>query len=406
MQVLQKIRDARFLSQIGYSYSTIAALVGSAVVSKALGPQQDRSRSDPFAVAFRLSGGIGDHVISARYLRDLQDSAGPFVFDVFSSRPDVARWLLKGIPGFRDVYDEYFSWPTSFQSYSLAMWVIQFAFIMNSQANWKAVNRGQPKLTKVCEACERFRPKIAPMIDNHPRLDGALGQAAVYRGLNRYSLLHTMSGISYGGHEIPLSSDPGALMKFGLTPGRYVTIHNGFDAEFIMGSNLAKRSTKVYPHFAAVAAVMERTFPDLMVVQIGTKTSQPIPGASLNLIGSTTLAETVELLRHSRLHIDNESGLVHIAASLGTRSCVIFGPTPADYFAYDENVNVRPPFCGGCWWSTEDWMVNCPRGFDHPKCLYDMPPEVVFDAIRKAVADAGRRGYGETSAPLIIGDNA
>src|SRR5262245_34636599 len=159
MQVLQKIRDARFLSRIGYSYPSIATLVGRALVTKALGPQQERSQSDPFAVAFRLTGGIGDHIISARYLRDLQCSAGPFVFDVFSSRPDVARLLFKDMPGFRDAYDEYFSWPMSHQSYPLAMWVIQFAVVFGSQANWRAINRGQPKLTKVCESCDRFRSK-------------------------------------------------------------------------------------------------------------------------------------------------------------------------------------------------------------------------------------------------------
>ena len=395
MRILQKIRDVRLLSHIGYSYSSIAALVARATVAKAFGQRHSRSRfesfaaarSDPFAVAFRLTGGIGDHIISARYVRDLQRFAGPFIFDVFSSRPDIAKWLFKDVAGFRDAYDDYFSWPIGYQSYPLAMWIIQFALVFVSEANWKAINRNASKLAKVCESCERFRSKIAPMIDHHPRLDGALGQAAIYRGLNRYSLLHAMSGIPYGGHKFPLSSDPRALAKFGLDPGRYVTIHNGFDDLFVIGSSYAKRSTKTYPHFGQVAAMVRRTFPDLAVVQIGTKTSQPIPGSSLDLVGSTTLQETVELIRHSRLHIDNESGLVHIAASLGTQSCVVFGPTSVDYFAYEKNINVRPPFCGGCWWSTEDWMVNCPKGFDHPKCLHETAPSIVFDAIHRVLAN-------------------
>ena len=37
-------------------------------------------------VAFRVSGGIGDHLIAARYIRDLLAAVGDFRFDIYSSR--------------------------------------------------------------------------------------------------------------------------------------------------------------------------------------------------------------------------------------------------------------------------------------------------------------------------------
>jgi ADP-heptose:LPS heptosyltransferase len=81
------------------------------------------------------------------------------------------------------------------------------------------------------------------------------------------------------------------------------------------------------------------------------------------------------------LHIDNEGGLVHIAACLGTTSVVIFGPTSADYFAYLDNINVRPPVCGDCWWTTKNWMDICPLGHKQPLCMYEQTPLAIMNAI-------------------------
>jgi ADP-heptose:LPS heptosyltransferase len=126
---------------------------------------------------------------------------------------------------------------------------------------------------------------------------------------------------------------------------------------------------------------MRKRFPGLCFIQLGASTSAPIAGIDHNLVGRTTLPEAAEILRHSVLHIDNESGLVHLAASLGVKSCVMFGPTDADYFSYENNINLRSSFCGGCWWITEDWMSRCPRGFGEPRCLSELRPETVIEAV-------------------------
>jgi hypothetical protein len=71
-----------------------------------------------------------------------------------------------------------------------------------------------------------------------------------------------------------------------------------------------------------------------------------------------------------------------MAACLGTRSCVLFGPTDADYFGYPQNINMRPGCCGGCWWTTDSWMDQCPRGFASAPCMDSIPPE---DVVRHLV---------------------
>ncbi len=52
-------------------------------------------------VAFRISGGIGDHLIAARYIRDLLATVGDFKFDIYSFSPGsgpVDFFAVQGIP--------------------------------------------------------------------------------------------------------------------------------------------------------------------------------------------------------------------------------------------------------------------------------------------------------------------
>jgi ADP-heptose:LPS heptosyltransferase len=113
----------------------------------------------------------------------------------------------------------------------------------------------------------------------------------------------------------------------------------------------------------------------MLIVQLGTTTSEAIAGVDLNLIGRTSLAEAAALLRATALHLDNEGGLVHLAACYGRRSLVVFGPTPSDYFGYPGNINLDPLRCGGCWWIEESWMDRCPRSMTPPECMFAQPPE-------------------------------
>lgn len=192
-----------------------------------------------------------------------------------------------------------------------------------------------------------------------------------------------MVGIDYAGDQLAIGSDDTALERFGLTGRNFVTVHNGFDTNFVIAG---QRATKCYPHFAEVATGLKAARPDLIVVQIGTTTSDPMPGVDLNLIGQTSLREVAGLLRATALHLDNEGGLVHLAACYGRRSLVVFGPTPSDYFGYPHNINVDPVRCGGCWWIDELWMDRCPRGMAQPECMFTQPPERIVALALAALA--------------------
>lgn len=340
-------------------------------------------------IAVKISGGVGDYVVIARFLRDLVSAVEPFEFDLYCASPRNADWVFRSVPGFREAYSE-FLFDELADNYWLALRVSQFVSLDRERAKWYLLRKYR-RLTAVFSNLIRFRPEIDVFIEHHPYMDGFLGQKAVFMGFSRENFLHGMAKVNYGGPRLDLCSDLSVVDKFDLGRQSYVTINNGFDPGFFVTGT---RATKCYPHCDELVRIFKSRFPGVMVVQLGTDTSIPIPGVDINLVAKTSMQQAAALLSHSRLHIDNEGGLVHIAQCLGTTSCVIFGPTSLDYFAYPSNINIRPHFCGGCWWTNLTWMDACPRGFDTARCMSTQDPEAIVAAIVAADLRSLQSAFG------------
>jgi hypothetical protein len=344
-------------------------------------------RIDRPDIAFRLRGGLGDHLIAARYIRDLCAATGGLRFDLYSSRPELAAWVFQHIPTANVIYNEHMEWDLSLSEYSLPVHLQQFVHLYLDRTDCRQALNNNPGLGRICEAIERNRHFIERHIVEQPFSDSLLARQAVLRGWNRYNIAHNMSGLAYGGDRLPLDVAPGVLAKYDLTSRPYVTIHNASDENFMIGALRMgdRQSTKLYPHFARVVELLHDRFPGLYVVHLGGSNSRSIAGVDLDLRGRCTIQESAAILSRSCLHIDVESGMVHLAASLGVRSAVLFGPTNLEYFAYDGNINIPPATCGDCWWMNQDWMLNCAKGYALPKCLDDIPPERVVKALSASV---------------------
>jgi hypothetical protein len=122
------------------------------------------------------------------------------------------------------------------------------------------------------------------------------------------------------------------------------------------------------------------------VVQIGAGNSTPIDTADFSLVGKTTLSQGAALIQHAQFHLDNEGGLVHLARALGTRCCVVFGPTLPSYFGYEANLNIVPRECGACWCMEGRWMTHCVKVSALPPCMYTQSPLDVVAQIELAFA--------------------
>jgi heptosyltransferase-2 len=99
-------------------------------------------------------------------------------------------------------------------------------------------------------------------------------------------------------------------------------------------------------------------------------------GACLNLCGKTTLDQAVELLSSVRLAITNDSGLMHVAAALGTPLIAIYGSStpaftpPMSPHAAIASLEIE---CSPCFERT------CPLG--HFNCMMQLKPERVLDRV-------------------------
>jgi hypothetical protein len=334
--------------------------------------------------AILITGGLGDLIVIARFLRDLLTHLGGGKFSIFYSSPAVAEIVFKSVPGFKGAYpSHFFKYAKDICLYGLK--INQFIYVEKWPAH-RALSIDDTKIFELVRILEAYEKKIEPldlMRFHHPYLDGALGRYAAIKGRCRNDFLHYATGISYGDETVALSNDGTILARHELVAGRYVTVHNGYDEA--MQSLPGQRATKAYPGWADVVSdLRERLGEDIKFVQIGTeKTSKPIAGVHVNLIGKTSLKEALGLLAHTAFHMDNEGGFVHAAAAFGKKSCVVFGPTSVDYFGYPSNLNFAPLQCGDCWWSEKTWMMMCPKGDSVPSCMSAYDPKILAHTIHE-----------------------
>jgi hypothetical protein len=329
-------------------------------------------------IGLRILGGTGDYIVIARFVRDLCAFIGPTFVDIYSNKPELVSWIFAAVPGFRASYDEAV-FDSVHSGYSVAAQISQFV-VIDERCFRQNELKAYPRLRQVVAAIRHARPSIESIIAQQPRLDSFLAQKAIFANRSRRDYLHFMAGVPYGGDGLEIQAVDDCRTAYGLKDRPYITVHNGYDPNMVV---LRERATKCYPHFGAVISRLRRIHGKILFVQVGIHTSERIPEADLQLIDTTSLREAAGLIAGAILHLDNEGGLVHLARSLGTPSCVVFGPTVSRYFGYPDNINIDPLFCGGCWWINETWMNHCPRGFETARCMTEQPPSLISDAVTR-----------------------
>jgi heptosyltransferase-2 len=102
------------------------------------------------------------------------------------------------------------------------------------------------------------------------------------------------------------------------------------------------------------------------------------PGAFINLVGRTDLAQLSGVLALGAAFVSNDSGAMHLAAALGVPVVALFGPTderatsPVGRRA--ARVLTSPAWCRPC------MLRECP--LDH-RCLSDIMVETVVRAVKE-----------------------
>ena len=96
-------------------------------------------------------------------------------------------------------------------------------------------------------------------------------------------------------------------------------------------------------------------------------------GHARDLCGMTELEEVVDLMAACRYAVTNDSGLMHVAAAVGTRVVALYGSTTPDFtppLADDARIHYLRLDCSPC------FERQCPLG--HLRCLREIRPAAVF----------------------------
>jgi lipopolysaccharide heptosyltransferase I len=204
------------------------------------------------------------------------------------------------------------------------------------------------------------------------KIEGGKGIHAV----DRYLKMADFAGcdISNVVFPLPVGLQTSSSIPASWSSGEYAVIVPG-----------ARWKTKKWPaeKFGKLASRLP-----LKTIIVGGKTDKDIAdeivslsnGRATSLAGKTDFMELIEVIRHARFIVSNDSGPMHIAAALGVPVFAIFGPTDAGktgpygkgHTVIRENISCAPCFRRTC----EDL-----------KCMNSLSAERVYRIIRNKFGD-------------------
>ncbi len=353
-----------------------------------------RFRKDRIQVALVVSGGTGDLLESTHLVGRVSDhfccdvtvvAAQANVGEVVAKNPYVVETIvpvtehvfsfvdrLRNIP----IFDLIVTWKYNVQ------YVVPFGSRISNEG---------------IDSIEVNSSELRQMLDDYcvslgwPYLNFAFSRHAARLGLSAMDISVATSGLPRRNlGEIPffLSKQSIQVMaRFLAKP--YVTVHHGFDMKFLPArtrkTDYSSTKNLSMTQWAEIVSLLRSEGID--VIQLGIVEEERIEGVTYCLNGQTTLDETALLIKHGLCHIDTEGGLVHLAHAVHGRCVVLFGPTPAEFFGYPQNINLEPSGCKACWFTTKTWLIECPRHTPGPDCMSEHSPAKVADAAKRIIAE-------------------
>lgn len=337
------------------------------------------------------NAGIGDAIVALAAVRSMSVLAGGnAVIDIFFRSPDSIRFMASGLPFVGKVLPLY-EFPGLKKFYDVNIKLN--TYFMGEKVNPSGKEKIPlffPEFGKMLDSVKKNREEILKYIKTRPFSEGALSDIVAEKGLSRETYLSYSMGLAAEGRHVPteeysesLGKTQAILKKFGLDYKKFVTVHDGWDENTRIKSG---KPTKSYPikKWEILAGKFKTAFPGYSLVQLGgSGNGGNIAAADVNLRGKTSLEEAWMILSAAALHVDTDSGLVHMASAAGTKCAVLFGPTNIGYCSYKNNINIPPSFCGNCWWAADGWMDKCPLGFSSARCMESIEPSAVIEKIRQ-----------------------
>jgi hypothetical protein len=164
------------------------------------------------------------------------------------------------------------------------------------------------------------------------------------------SLQHKFNGIEWDGRYPELHPEMSLVERFRsvFTAPKNAIIHiNGSTGTFNPQEKWNFNKEVNRQHWDAIISILHEN--NINVIQVGLKTEAPLDGVH-NLLGKTSIADTIALVGAVDYVFTIESCVQHMAGALGKPGAVFYGPTSPEAFGYKTLTPIEPTsdckYCG------------------------------------------------------------
>lgn len=340
-----------------------------------------------FVVAIRLNSAIGDNIIRKKFVEILLHSFPDLKLDLFSP---VAELLLTNLyheylenGRIKLIQDNGYLYNQNTSRYVMAISV--YDYLQIDYDNLEREKESHPLFYKrMCQFKEYCREQqmgtAVPVYVFFMR--------ALKKKKNCYTVFGNDGVFDISDKNVQIFLDPSYQERFNdLHLSTYVTINYGNAVSSDENSFVAKQWPLEYFH--KFVALFKEKYPQITVIQLGGISAAKIEGVNMYVLGQEI--ELVEyILKNSILHVDIEGGLVHLATQLGTKCVVLFGPTPVEYWGYEQNINITAGNCLNCYGMYSN-INKCARDLEKPECMWSITPEMVMEKVEDYLCEQSNK---------------
>ncbi|MBR4153519.1 MAG: hypothetical protein IKT98_11250 [Selenomonadaceae bacterium] len=332
--------------------------------------------SGAVSIAFRIEGGLGDFVIAKKVFEAVIELVPDCQVDIFYNDERAKTYIeafYSSSKNFNSALSIQLFIPENILNYDAVLQVSHLVVInyLNERLKNKAPDFFQ-RLNKISRYTQNFGQTIdltAVVLRNITR--------AHILGINRYTCLSCDGALPIYDNRVEISLSPKGERGFkqlGLSKN-YITVgSNMIDSRSLFRHALKEWSTAYATEYISLLNIY---LPQIEVVQIGGGGVEVFKNADRHIFDAD-LEIVKHVLKNSLLHVDCESGLVHLATQLGTKCLVLFGPTDEKYYGFKENLNLVSDICRPCVWAWDNGST-CLRGAKEPPCMLSISPQTVCE---------------------------
>lgn len=332
------------------------------------------------SVAIKIGAGLGDAIIKKRLILELLCMAPELVIDIYTTdRKGIIQSIYQDIPQINQyIVDSGVLYTEQKNEYLLALSLTQL--IQIDHMNYAGISEINSYFGHQMIVLKQNNEKYG--LSSYPLSQRWIhyGRAFYYKW-NCYSLYNYTGIFQIDDRDITIPMNNQFERSYeNLNLRHYITLNYGTGG---VSSKYQHCVSKQWPkeYFQLLIQLFKEAYPDIEVLQLGDSSTERLAGCDKHILGEN-LELVKYILKSSMLHVDIESGLVHLATQLGTKCVVLFGPTSERIYGYPQNINIVSPKCSGCAALYDD-LYKCAKGLAKPECMWSITPEMVMEKVKE-----------------------